>query len=88
MLQVTGHPHIGDGDEPEVGVLDDLPEVGGDDLADAGGDLAGAGLVDHGALLSGRGEPTLTTRSERDGAVPPGGGTAPFRTEVLSQRWR
>ena len=31
VLEVAGHPDVGDGDEPQVGVLDDRLDVRGDE---------------------------------------------------------
>src|SRR6476469_1583390 len=47
VLEVVGHPHIGDRDEPQVGVLDDPLDVGRDEHLDPVSDLAGPSCVSH-----------------------------------------
>ena len=47
LAEVAGHPGVGDGDHAQPGVLDLHLDRGGDDLADAHRQLAGAGRVGH-----------------------------------------
>jgi hypothetical protein len=56
LLGVAGHPHVGDGHEPQPRVLDPPLQHLGDDHLDAVGDLADAGRG-HDVLQLGAGVP-------------------------------
>src|SRR5450830_308390 len=61
VLQVAGHPDIGDGDEPEPRVLDPGVEHLRDDLLDPLGELPRTTLVCHVLRPSGRSAPACGT---------------------------
>ena len=48
VVQVTGHPDIGDGHHTQSRILDLALDVGSDDLADTTGQSAGAWRIGHG----------------------------------------
>ena len=75
VLEVAGDPDVGDGDEPEVGVLDDRLQVLGGQRLDAVGDLLGACGVSHGVLLTSVGSGGAIHPSERLVAVTGADGT-------------
>ena len=64
VLEVAGHPDIGDRDEAEPRVLDAVLEHLGDDHLDAVGELAGAGGVRHGCC-----PPMVRREAYREAAV-------------------